>query len=448
MSQFSFPSVSFSPLLTHQKTIPGALVYTPACTVTMHYTYVNRQPGPVDVWLALPPELPTQRRVRIENMTPTPIEVQPDGWGVNRLAFFRLTPEEALRFDIHADLYYCTYDPVASGADVRLSEEERRYFLRSSPLVRVTDEVRSEARRIVGEVTTPLEQARRLFVHLVTHYRYKWPPAARGSEAMRRSRQGDCGEYSFLYAAWCRALDIPCRVMVGTFAHETLRAHVWNEVFIEGVGWLPVDASVRPPFARLPGLIDLDVRLRLGRQFGRLFDERLVFSIDPDVMLQPPYVDSHPPECAERSRIADRDFAWGFESLDGAAPYLQPIYIRFDPQTYRLPSRYARLVSAFAAVWPGGIQAKVVPYLGVWWFDDPPTYRLASWALVGGFVLGATGTLLGALDLADLGPLTALGYTLANLIFIQRTGIRWWKLLLLVLFLLDLIVQLARLVAR
>lgn len=428
----------------YPKHAQGALVYTPAGAVTMHYTYVNRQPGPVEVWLALPPELPTQRQVRITNMTPEPLEVQPDGLGINQLAFFRLSAGETLRFDLQADLYHCFYNPSALDADVHLGETERQHFLRSSPLVRVTDEVRAEARRIVGEATTPLEQAYRLFVHLVKHYRYKWPPPARGSEAMRRTRKGDCGEYSFLYAAWCRSLNIPCRVMVGTFAHEALRAHVWNEVFIEGVGWLPVDTSVAQPFARLPGLIDLDVTLRLGRQFGRLSDERLVFSIDPDVILRPPYVDCRPPERAERLHIADREFAWGFESLDGAAPYLQPIYIRFDPQTYRPP--YTRWASLLASMWPGGVSSVVSSYLGMWRFDDPITYRLTSWALGGGLVLGLTGTVLGTLGLADLGPLTAFGYTVANLIFMKRIGIRWWVLLLFLLFLFDLVIQLIRLV--
>lgn len=151
----------------------GALVYTLAGTVTMHYAYVNRQPGPVEVWLALSPELPTQRQVRITNMMPEPLEVQPDGLGINQLAFFRLAAGETLRFDLQADLYHCFSNSSALGVDVRLTETERQRFLRSSSLVRVTDEVRAEALRIVGDATTPLEQAYRLFVHLVKHYRYK-----------------------------------------------------------------------------------------------------------------------------------------------------------------------------------------------------------------------------------------------------------------------------------
>ncbi|GEM_PF-1206368 len=422
----------------------GAMVYTFARTVTMHYTYINRQPGTVEIWLSVPPELPTQRRVQLLNVTPDPLSIQPDGSGINRIAFFRLRPGEALNLDVKADLYHGSYVPSAPSTTSDLSDDERRRFLRSSPMVRVTDEVRAEASSIVGDAKTPIERALRLYLHLVRRYRYKWPPPERGSEAMRRTRQGDCGQYSFLYAAWCRALDIPCRVMVGTFATGTLRAHVWNEVFIEGVGWLPVDTSLYQPSVRLPGLADLDLALlRIAWRFGRLSDDRLVFSIDPDVLLQPPYVDRQPPSDIERFPVADRELAWGFQSLDGAAPYLQPIYLRFDPDTYRTPRPNTRL----ASVWPELALGTVTSYLGKWWFDAPLSYRLGTWMMVGGFTLGGTGTLLGTLELADLGPLTALGYTVANVVFIQRTGAHWWKVLLLVLFLIELIVRLGKLFA-
>ncbi len=423
----------------------NALTYTFVRTVTMHYVYTNRQPGPVEIWLSLPPELPTQRQVQVVDMQPEPVESGPDGLGINHLAFFRLAPGEILRFDVQADLYRCAYDPTTPATDIRLSEEERRRFLRSSPMIRVTEEVQAEARRIVGDAATSLEQARRLYRHLVRQYRYKWPPPARGSEAMRRHRQGDCGEFSFLYAAWCRAIGIPCRVMVGTFAHGALQAHVWNEVFIQGIGWLPVDASRYSSRIHLPGLNHLDWWLqRVERRFGTLPDERLVFSIDPDVVLQPPYRDHPPPEVAERMPVAGRELAWGFESLDGGAPYLQPIYIRFDPAAYRPPGNTARLENVLASLGLGLPGEAVELYLGRWHFRDPLLYRVGNWAMVGGFLLGATGTLLGSLELGDLGPWGALGYSVANALYIQRTGVRWWKLLLLALFLLELLVYLVR----
>lgn len=423
---------------------PGALIYTPAGRTRMRYTYINRQAAAVDLWLALPPALPTQRNVRILALTPEPLAVQPDGLGLNCLAFFRLAAGQRLDLELQADLYHCRYDPTAPGQPIALDPAERARFLRSSALVHVTEEVRAEARRIVGDATTPLEQARRLYVHLIKHYRYVWPPAARGSEAMRRLRRGDCGEYSFLYAAWCRALDLPCRVLIGSFAHGRLQAHVWNEVFIAGLGWLPADSSIHQTPLRLPGLADLDWLLqRVEHQLGRLTDERLAFSIDPEVLLVPPYHDQPAPERAERMRIAGRDLAWGYESLDGAAPYLQPIYLRFNSAAEQPRAGWP----AFLAVWwPPLLRRQIEPLLGTWSFHDPLTYRLMTWLMVGGFLVGLLGTVLNILAIEGFDLPKLVGYLIGDILLIQRTGVNWWKLVLIALFLFELIVHVLALI--
>ncbi len=73
------------------------------------------------------------------------------------------------------------------------------------------------------------------------------------------SRRGFCGHYASAFAALMRAVDIPARVVTGyqggtynRFAdYWILRqsdAHAWDEVWIEGQGWLRVDptASIAP----------------------------------------------------------------------------------------------------------------------------------------------------------------------------------------------------------
>jgi transglutaminase-like putative cysteine protease len=71
-----------------------------------------------------------------------------------------------------------------------------------------------------------------------------YPPAERGAAAMLRDRRGDCGEYSSLFAAWCRSTGIAARIVYGTWAHGRMAAHAWNEFRLDGVGWVPVDASL------------------------------------------------------------------------------------------------------------------------------------------------------------------------------------------------------------
>jgi hypothetical protein len=292
--------------------------------------------------------------------------------------------------------------------------------LRSSPQVVLSDDVAAEAQRIVGDAQTPLEQAYRLHRHLARHYRYQWPPAARGSEAMRRERRGDCGQYSLLYAAWCRSLGIPCRVLYGSFAYGHLQAHAWNEVFIEGIGWLPVDTSRYQSGAPLPWLAELELIMQGVQNFGSLPADRLAFSIEPDIVLEPPYRNREAPTTAFRMSVGGRDLAWGFESINGAAPYLQPLYPRFEPS--------AR---------PSGHDL-----LGVWRFSSGWRYYTFWLLLWLGFGIGLLGTIVQwfGVQIPDL--IRSAGWLTGNLAFIRLTGLRLWKLLLVLLCAVEIVIYL------
>jgi transglutaminase-like putative cysteine protease len=395
----------------------GAVVYARSARVRMRYTFTNRKPGPVELWLSLPPDLPMQRNVRITQLSPAPVSTQRDGHLLNQLAYFRLAPGDTVDLALSADLYRAVYDPYAASSSPSLDAAERACYLRSSLFVHIDDEVRSEARRIAGD-GDPVSQLRRLYLHLIKRYRYTWPPPARGSESMRCNGRGDCGDYSFLYAAYCRALDIPCRVLVGTFAHGRTAAHVWNEAFVDGAGWIPVDTSIYEPALRLPVLQDIDWALsRVRHNFGRMRGDRLVFSIEPEVPLRPHYEDCRPPDDAPRARLGGREVAWGFETLDGAAPYLQPAY--------------TRLCAAEGA-------SADEDLMGRWWFDDPLGYRFRGWLMWAALLVGAVGTTL-VLTGESWANLPALaGWVVGYVILIRRTGPRWWKVGLLVLFTTEL----------
>lgn len=88
-----------------------------------------------------------------------------------------------------------------------------------------------------------------------------------------RRHYGQCGDYSALFIALCRAAGIPSRPVVGYWHGGTDSHHVWAESYIQGAGWLPVDVTVDQgnPAARY-------------QRFGRLHDgnRRLAVSKDHD----------------------------------------------------------------------------------------------------------------------------------------------------------------------
>ncbi|SCW71584.1 Transglutaminase-like enzyme, putative cysteine protease [Paenibacillus tianmuensis] len=310
-------------------------------TYRVDYTYLNKQDSPVSLWLSLPADSMTQRNIRILQQTaPKELNLLPTG---NQLAYYELLPGENVAFSCLFDSYetrLVPFDPnnnKDNKAEVpELTEDERLFYLRSTPLVPLTDEIRQEAIRIVGDSKEPIEQARKLFFHLVQHYKYIYPPKERGASAMRRNQRGDCGEFSFLFAAYCRSLHIPCRTVFGSWATGRLRAHAWNEFFVEGVGWVPVDASVqvsmKSQWNKLAFVTGYGARNTKHYYFGNLEGKRIVFSLDPNVPLFPPFPEGSQLAATSQEQllnIGEEMFAWGFQAQYGTAPYLQPAYTQF-----------------------------------------------------------------------------------------------------------------------
>jgi transglutaminase-like putative cysteine protease len=54
---------------------------------------------------------------------------------------------------------------------------------------------------------------------------------------------GDCNEHAVLYAAMCRAVGLPARVVAGAvYSEGVFLYHAWNEVWL-GTSWVTVDAT-------------------------------------------------------------------------------------------------------------------------------------------------------------------------------------------------------------
>jgi hypothetical protein len=143
---------------------------------------------------------------------------------------------------------------------------------------------------------------------------------------MQRNRRGDCGEYAWLFAAWCRSIGIPARVLLGSWAVGWYSAHAWNEFYLEGVGWIPVDGSHTALARRNP----LRISGRLVSGFGHIAGTRIIFSVDCELPPVPAYpsifAESDHPKQPKTFKMTGRSFRWGQDSLNGALPYLQPAY--------------------------------------------------------------------------------------------------------------------------
>jgi hypothetical protein len=291
---------------------------------TMSYTYQNPSDSPMEVWFSVPCDTAGQRITQVKS-APTPNEVHEHPFE-NTQWYYTLPPQAQIEITIAYTAGDYTSDP---DNPTTLADDERTYFLRSTHIIDLTDEIRAEALTIVEAATDVREQARRIFTHLTQKYAYS-AAKKRGIHEFRQVRRGDCGEFAFLFVAYCRSLGIPARTNIGTWSIGTMQAHAWAEFFIEGTGWLIADPSMGR-VARNPLQIISGVSIRVQDHFGSRDGKRLAFSLDSEPALMPEYVTNHIPQGGEFCMTVNgTQLPWGYDLLDGTVPYLQPIYVHFQ----------------------------------------------------------------------------------------------------------------------
>jgi hypothetical protein len=201
--------------------------------------------------------------------------------GLNRAVF--LSPGEAVRLRLSASArgivlrtksgcllpispmqisaYSITSIPIPETPppknSVSLNDEERRVLSYFPPYLY---RVRELALQITRDIDKPYEKAKALEVFLRTQYRYSdSPPYLAGHNIdvvtffLFEAKEGACDWFASALALMCRAVGIPARVVTGFYSDEVdgdgtlvIRAndaHAWVEAFIDGHGWVTLDAT-------------------------------------------------------------------------------------------------------------------------------------------------------------------------------------------------------------
>lgn len=289
-------------------------------TVTVDFLYKNELFDQLQLWMIIPPAIQS-----VYEMSTIPVQVTEIPTG-EQLAYYILNKNEYLHLNYEVELY------STKNEKKTLTEEERNFYLRNTMLSPINKEMTKLAQEITFQQENAKEKARTIFHYIVKNYRYVYPPSCRGVKSFLELKEGDCGEFSFLFTALCRALNIPARTVVGSWAYGEMNAHVWNEFFIEGKGWIPVDTSMaymqkKRPWSFLGSSIKT---IYWKKYFGKTEGQRVVFSKDAEIKLLPEYKDDEEAIIAAPMNINGENFGWGQQTLNGCAPYLQPIYIKFQ----------------------------------------------------------------------------------------------------------------------
>ncbi|MGE7183477.1 transglutaminase-like domain-containing protein [Peribacillus sp. NPDC006672] len=287
-------------------------------SINIDYWYENTLSNKVELWMILPEKVIKQsKKTKQVHNVPTG-EI---------LSYFVLQKNEKIHFNFDVDWY----KPENHGTS--LTNEEKKYYLRNTILSPINEETTTLAKKITEGEKSEKDQAYEIFKHIVKSYKYKYPPISRGTLSFLKERKGDCGEFSFLFSSLCRSIGIPTRTVFGGWSDGKMNGHAWNEIFLSGVGWFPVDTSManilrKNCFSFLTSNIKT---MHWKKYFGQTEEQRVVFSRDAEIKLSPSYNDSVDKSMLlQPFYINDAPFYWGQESLNGNAPYLQPAYVKFN----------------------------------------------------------------------------------------------------------------------
>lgn len=239
-------------------------------TVTVDHipTLANR----VDIWLPVPHDDAYQSISRFDvtsdfsyregfMTTSGKSKVQTGAYG-NRMFHMRLDApalKPSIAFEVQFVVKRREHLSVASNGKTTVEDKAGKdpnleRWLEPDRLVPLDDKIRGWAQEVVDAAgaKTDLEKARAIYNHIVATVKYDKTGQGWGRGDIYYAydaRRGDCTDFHAIFIGYARALGIPARFSIGLpIPKERGQGaiagyHCWAEFYINGMGWIPVDAS-------------------------------------------------------------------------------------------------------------------------------------------------------------------------------------------------------------
>lgn len=185
------------------------------------------------------------------------------------VAYFNEAGELFITRDLVRDDAYTVFAPVLEGGDSALGalidaapKNDDQYAQIQQKYTQLPghmeDKVYQDVAAMVSQSSTPYEKACAILRHLQRYYRYTLTPEEPPENQdfvtyfLYVGKEGYCTYFASAMTVLCRMADLPARYVEGFvaqpgsdgFAYVTgENAHAWTEVYFEGFGWVPFDAT-------------------------------------------------------------------------------------------------------------------------------------------------------------------------------------------------------------
>lgn len=134
------------------------------------------------------------------------------------------------------------------SAGISLKPEMLKYTSSQIDIPSNHEEIRKLVNKITDGNKNPYNNAKKIFDYILKNIK----PAKRGLNdspnvlKCLKTKLADTYELSLIFCTLLRAKEIPCIQVSGIIIGKDQNAHLhwWNEFYIEGVGWIPVDIAL------------------------------------------------------------------------------------------------------------------------------------------------------------------------------------------------------------
>jgi len=222
------------------------------------HEFRNYGPGEVtqlDVYIAIPHDMPSQKLLSEVQFTPEPTGIITDRWG-QRIAHFRfddlpLALRRQVTMTVRAELSAMRQFifPHKVGKLDDIPRDISDTYLVDEDKYRLDDpRIRDAVAEAVGDETNPFWMMRDIHRYIREHMHYELAGGWNVAPRIIERGSGSCSEYTFVFIAMCRAAGVPARyvgsvVIRGDDASADDVFHRWSQVYLPGYGWIHVDPS-------------------------------------------------------------------------------------------------------------------------------------------------------------------------------------------------------------
>lgn len=216
--------------------------------------------GPLRLWIPLPPTDPYQEISGLRIVSPMGYKIKRESEYGNRFAYIDVPPGRATSpFDVLLRFRVIRREHRVELAAARVSNGKKNdvgpgpaRFLQPDRLVPIDGVISELAQQETQGATDTLEKARKVYDYVVATMRYDksgrgW---GRGDAIWAcTAKRGNCTDFHSLFIGMMRAAGVPARFEIGfplppdKTEGDIPGYHCWAEFYLDGVGWVPVDAS-------------------------------------------------------------------------------------------------------------------------------------------------------------------------------------------------------------